>query len=141
MLGAAEHSDAVDAVATIAAVGDAKLFTQGLSVGERERWRTSGTRRWRDGVMRSSFLDDVEVLDIERAIGSLRCPLLVMHGDADSVVPVEHARRIAEVSAGPAQLEIFPGIEHRFEEPGALSSLLATLERWLAERVGVTLDG
>jgi len=141
LLGAAERPDDVDAVATIAAVADAALFTNGLSDGDREHWRTSGVRRWRDGVMRSSFLDDVEALDIADAVGTLRCPLLVMHGDADSVVPVEHARRIAALAAGRVQLEIFAGIDHRFEEPGALASLLDTLERWLAARVGIALDG
>ncbi|WP_285761903.1 alpha/beta hydrolase [Nocardiopsis ansamitocini] len=38
--------------------------------------------------------------------------LLVVHGDADSYFPVEHARRIHEAAADPKELWIEPGMGH-----------------------------
>ncbi len=137
LIGAAKRSDMVDAVATIAAPADASLFTEGLSDPDREQWRRSGVRSWRDGTMRSTFLDDVEALDILESVRQLQCPLLVMHGDVDSVVPVSHAHMIVEAAPGPTSLEIFRGVDHRFEEPGALDGLLDCVESWLGDRLGL----
>jgi dipeptidyl aminopeptidase/acylaminoacyl peptidase len=59
-----------------------------------------------------------------------------MHGESDDVVPFEHAERIAAAAAGDVRLEAFPGVGHRFEEPGALTAMLDVLDGWLAEVVG-----
>ncbi|RMF21807.1 MAG: alpha/beta fold hydrolase [Deltaproteobacteria bacterium] len=133
LLAAAGEPERVAGVATIAAVGDTALFTRDLDAAEIESWRRRGSRPWRDGSINVSFLDDVERLDILAAVARIRCPLLVMHGRADSVVPPEHASAIAAAAGGPVRLEMFDGVGHRFEEPGALEALLDVLERWLGE--------
>ncbi len=133
LLAAAAEPDRVSAVATIAAVGDTAIFTRDLDAAEIESWRRRGSRPWRDGSINVSFLDDVERLDILAAVTRIRRPLLVMHGRCDNVVPPEHARAIAAAAAGPVRLEMFDGVGHRFEEPGALDSLLEVLEAWLRE--------
>ena len=48
----------------------------------------------------------------------VRCPVLILHGDQDEKVPVEHANRLAEaIRRGGNQdvtVEIFPGYSHAF---------------------------
>jgi dipeptidyl aminopeptidase/acylaminoacyl peptidase len=44
--------------------------------------------------------------------------LLVIHGAADEVVPVDHARRIHAASRAPKDLIINPGGDHRVTDPG-----------------------
>jgi putative redox protein len=131
LIAAAEAREQVGAVATIAAVGDARLFTSALSADDIARWRRDGRRRWRDGWLKSSFLVDLEKIDILDSVRRIRKPLLLMHGTADDVVPFEHAERIAAAAGRHARLEAFAGVHHRFEEPGALDGMLATLEDWL----------
>lgn len=47
------------------------------------------------------------------AIGALAPrPILLMHGDQDRVIPVEHAHRLYAAAAEPKQLRIFPGADH-----------------------------
>jgi valacyclovir hydrolase len=41
----------------------------------------------------------------------IRCPALILHGDADDVVPVKHARTLKE-GIPHAELHIFPGAGH-----------------------------
>ncbi len=44
-------------------------------------------------------------------------PLLILHGDADSIIPVEQGRRLADLakqSGGAAELVIYPGERHGF---------------------------
>ncbi|MEO8323902.1 MAG: alpha/beta hydrolase [Actinomycetota bacterium] len=48
----------------------------------------------------------------EKAIVNVKVPVLVVHGDADDVVPVDHARRIAERSRS-AELRIIEGAPHQ----------------------------
>ena len=132
LLAAARTPERIHAIATIAAVADARLFTASLAAEEIAAWRREGRRTWREGHMNVGFLEDVEQIDILAAVATLPHPLLVLHGEADPVVPVEHAHAIAAAARGEVTLATFPGVGHRFEEPGALDALLARLETWTA---------
>jgi len=47
-----------------------------------------------------------------RLIGRLRAPLLVLHGEDDALVPVEHGRALFDAATGPKRLRIVPGVGH-----------------------------
>ena len=40
-------------------------------------------------------------------------PLLLVHGDADELIPLEHARRLYQKAKEPKELKIIPGAQHR----------------------------
>jgi uncharacterized protein len=49
----------------------------------------------------------------ERSVGALSpIPLLLMHGEADDVVPAAHSRRLFARAAEPKALWLFPGVAH-----------------------------
>ena len=48
----------------------------------------------------------------DHAIARIQCPILLLHGDADSIIPVEHSRRLEAASNGRAKLVEFPGGDH-----------------------------
>lgn len=45
-------------------------------------------------------------------IGRVRCPVLVMHGEADEIVPVWHGRRLFAGAPEPKTLVVIPGAHH-----------------------------
>jgi fermentation-respiration switch protein FrsA (DUF1100 family) len=45
-------------------------------------------------------------------IAQIRCPLLVIAGDRDRIVPLAHSRRLYEAAARPKTLRIIPGADH-----------------------------
>lgn len=45
-------------------------------------------------------------------IGRVRCPVLVMHGEADEIVPLWHGQRLFERAPGPKTLVVIPGAHH-----------------------------
>ncbi len=136
LLVAAQRPNLVDRVATIAAVADTSVFTAGLAESDLAEWRATGRYPWGSGFLKTGFLDDIEKIDALARISHVDVPLLVMHGSADAVVPVEHAALIADTAAGPVTTKVFDGVGHRFEEPGALGQLIATLDSWLSEQTG-----
>lgn len=48
----------------------------------------------------------------EQAIERIRRPMLILHGDADRIIPVSHGRRLAAAANGHAELEILPEGDH-----------------------------
>lgn len=47
-------------------------------------------------------------------IGRVKVPLLILHGDADRVIPVEHGKRLFAMANEPKELVILPGEGHGF---------------------------
>jgi fermentation-respiration switch protein FrsA (DUF1100 family) len=50
--------------------------------------------------------------DSQAEIGRLRAPLLVIHGDRDSTIPLRLGRRLYDAAPGPKELWIVPGATH-----------------------------
>lgn len=67
-------------------------------VGEKFRWLPTNM------LLRDRY-DNIAKLP------SVRSPVLILHGDADTLIPYAHARQLAAARPG-AQLEIFPGYGH-----------------------------
>ena len=49
-------------------------------------------------------------------IGRLRCPVVVVAGEPDSVVPTELSRRLFEAANEPKRLLVYPGYDHNDDE-------------------------
>ncbi len=50
--------------------------------------------------------------DSARRIGTIDAPILVLHGDADQVIPVEQARKLFAAASEPKRLVVYPGGRH-----------------------------
>jgi len=135
LLAATRAQHVVSRVATIAPVADAHIFTRDLTPDAIATWRSRGRRRVGSNFLRPTFLDDVLTLDAPRAFSQLTLPILVLHGDDDTVVPPAHAELVARHARGPVIIKRFAGVGHRFEEPGALPKLLDALQEWLKAEV------
>ncbi|MPZ69072.1 MAG: prolyl oligopeptidase family serine peptidase [Actinobacteria bacterium] len=75
----------------------------------------------------TGWADEFNSVTAEKAIVSINIPVLVVHGDADEVVPVDHARRIAERSRS-AELRIIEGASHQLRR---VDEAIETAGQWL----------
>jgi dipeptidyl aminopeptidase/acylaminoacyl peptidase len=80
------------------------------------------------------FFHDLRAHDLTSALEKLvNC--LVIHGDRDELVPVEHARMIYEGLNEPKRIEIIQGGDHRFSHPNhrerAIEASLTWFKRYL----------
>ncbi len=47
-----------------------------------------------------------------RHVARVRAPVLIVHGEADEVIPVAMGRRVKQAAGGPAEIVTFPGAGH-----------------------------
>lgn len=88
--------------------------------GEKAQWVLDA---WTETWMSPAFTD----WTLDPYLSRVRCPTLVIHGDADEFGSVEFPRRIARGVQGVSQLEIIDGcghVPHR-EQPDRIVSLVA----------------
>jgi uncharacterized OsmC-like protein/pimeloyl-ACP methyl ester carboxylesterase len=101
---AAEMPD-IAAVATIGAPADLKHILSLVQPGDLDTVARVGEAKveiaGRPFLIRRSFIDAVETIDVEKSIASLRRPLLIMHSPLDQVVGIDHASRIFIASRHP----------------------------------------
>lgn len=74
---------------------------------------------------------EFEGVTTESSIKDVRIPTLIVHGTADDVVPVDHARRIS-VKAPQAEVHLLAGAGHQLRrDPAAMSVVFDWLDRTL----------
>jgi pimeloyl-ACP methyl ester carboxylesterase len=65
-------------------------------------------------------------------IAKVKAPLLIQHGDADAVIPVEQGRRLFEMANEPKQLVILPGESHdAIGSPAVWEREVAFFREWI----------
>ena len=112
-----------------------------LPKGPREAWGGGGqlNRENQIEVAPGEFIDggffrDASDHDVEAAAHALACPLLIIHGRADPVVPVDDAILLAE-KAPSADLVIHPTAGHRFEQPEERDWLIQRVVGFIASHI------
>ncbi len=76
---------------------------------------------------------DVDATSAADAARRLTCPLLVVHGTFDAIVPTWHGRRVYAATAGPKRLECIRGLGHALIMTGRAD--------WIADQVDAMAAG
>jgi len=80
---------------------------------------------------------DMSFTRYRTAFNSGSAPVLILHGDADSTVPIEKVRQLDAIltdAASPHELHEYPGAEHRFDRDGGKANKEAAADAWLRAR-------
>ncbi len=121
----------VRALVTIAAVALPLGIVQRMDPAAVAAWRRTGVR----DRLRSTFLDDLERVDVLAAARALTAATLVTHGDADQVVPVGDASALFAALPAPKALAITPACDHRYSDPAHLDALIDRIVDWMTTRL------
>jgi fermentation-respiration switch protein FrsA (DUF1100 family) len=106
-----------------------KIVTYGESLGSGQAVRLAGIRPVAGVVLEAPLTSTLDVArplyfwlplrlliddqyNVERAIGAVRAPLLILHGEQDEVIPVEMGRRNYRAAVEPKRIETFPAGRH-----------------------------
>jgi len=63
-------------------------------------------------------------------IGKVRCPVFIMHGTADRVIPIKFSERLYALAPSPKEMKVYPGLGHvGFDEVGGFEEVHEFLRR------------
>lgn len=66
----------------------------------------------------------------DREIRTVRCPVLVLHGSADAIIPPWHGKKLFELANAPKKFVLLQGAGHNDVEYAARSAYLAALREF-----------
>jgi uncharacterized protein len=135
LLFAAEN-DAVATIVTLAAPVHPERFTRRLlTPAQLRQWRETGYTLYNGQRLNVSLLHDLETIDVPAAANRVACPVLILHGDKDGVVPVEEAHELHGCIPTTKRLSILKGADHRLSDPNLRDTALAEGVEWLEQYV------
>jgi pimeloyl-ACP methyl ester carboxylesterase len=133
----AAEDPGIAALVTIAAPVHPEAFPRRvLSREALQKWRDRGFTFYNGQRLNLALLEDLETINVVESARKIACPLLIIHGDNDEVVPVEEAHELNACVSGKKNLLILKGTDHRLSNPLILQQALSEAMDWLMEHVG-----
>jgi len=117
------------AVAAVAPVGGPEMVRPG-SIARLMRL-SKPLRTPKPRALYADFVRSVRRFDPAASVARRRCPLLLVHGACDELVPAGVSRRLYALAAPPKRLLVRPGAFHDFLE--SRGWLTRRVSAWLAE--------
>lgn len=133
LLFAAQEKRLATVVTIAAPLHPEKITERLLNQEEVRRWREVGFVTYHGRRINVSLLDDLQKIDIAGAAKKISCPVLVIHGDADEIVPVEEAYELYAYLTSPKRICILKGADHRLSNPSLLQQALEESIHWMIQ--------
>ncbi len=124
----------IAAVASIGAPAELQHILKVFSTNDLDAIRREGEASvdiaGRPFLIRRSFIDAVEEVDVEKAVSALRRPLLVLHSPLDQVVAIEHASRIFGAARHPKSFVSLDAADHLLADAADANFASAMVAAW-----------
>jgi uncharacterized protein len=97
--------------------------------------RVSFNSRGRSLQLTSKFFADARQFDLPETVKSLQTPLMVVHGDADEIIPVKDAFMAKTLNPENTELVVIPGADHMFSDEVHRTQTSKLVVKWFKERL------
>jgi len=131
LLFAARQQDIATIVTLAAPVHPERFIDRLLTPVEVRHWRATGYTFYHGRRLNAGLLEDLQEIDVPEAARRITCPVLILHGDRDDVVPVEEAHELHGYLSGPKKLSILEGGDHRLSDAALMKRALTEAIDWL----------
>lgn len=81
--------------------------------------------------LRVNFYQDLRRYNLCQEVQKIHCPLLIIHGSQDTLVPTADAYELYKHAHEPKRLEIIEGADHSFSKPEHVDIVLSLCIDWL----------
>jgi predicted alpha/beta-hydrolase family hydrolase len=135
LMFAAQEPNVATLVTLAAPVHPEKFPARVLTPAQLQEWRERGFIFYNGKRFNASLLKDLEGIDVPACARKVMCPVLILHGDADAVVPVEEAYELSRCLTYSKRLLILEGSDHRLSNPQMMRRAIAEALDWLTEHV------
>jgi uncharacterized OsmC-like protein/pimeloyl-ACP methyl ester carboxylesterase len=89
-------------------------------------------------TIRRQFLDDIRGQELEKAIGRLHKPLLVLHAPRDEIVGIDNARRIFDAARHPKSFISLDGADHLLTRHEDAAFVAEVVSAWAGRHAPVS---
>jgi putative redox protein len=97
--------------------------------------RVSFSSRGRSLQLSTEFFADANQYNLPETVKSLRTPLMVVHGDADEIIPVQDAYLAKTLNPEYTELVVIPGADHMFSAETHRSRTSKLVVKWFKEHL------
>ncbi len=126
----------VAVLVTVAAPIHPEQFPRRILTPEQmQEWRESGFTIYNGQRLNVSLLDDLEKLNIPESARKIICPVLILHGDRDNIVPVREAHELHGYLPNPKKLTILKGVDHRLSDPALMTQAVSEAIEWICQHM------
>lgn len=78
-----------------------------------------------------NLMDSILASDLRAVAQKVKCPVFVVHGSDDRLLPVEESKKLVRLLKERAKLEIIEGASHMFGNPKYRDLLVAKILSWM----------
>lgn len=108
-----------------------------------ERYGEDGLKKWKEDGYVTPFAkkwcyeayEDACTYDMEKIVPMIKAPVLVIHGDRDTTVPMWHAESIIRLASGEKKLVVVKGADHFFKDENQFNEMIQTSLSWLVSHL------
>jgi uncharacterized protein len=106
---------------------------------ELSEWKKKGSfmrpskTQGKDVKMKYSFFLDISKYDGYKAASIIKVPTIIIHGDADTDVPVQQSKKAARLIKG-CELHVIKGADHRFTDEKQFDEMLGLIYRFIVQQ-------
>ncbi|MBU1164403.1 alpha/beta hydrolase [Patescibacteria group bacterium] len=138
-LYAKNYPEKVKALAPIATVvsGKLKLVSPGWQEFLKD-WKRDGIREWESSTKKGlikrlkwEFVEDLQKYDLLQSANKLTMPVLMIVGEDDESIPVEHQKKLFDKLPGPKEFHIIKGAPHTFKDKKHLKEIKKIFVDWI----------
>jgi uncharacterized protein len=135
----APRIEAVKAVCTLAGrltgLNAAYFFSRNQIKELEDTGKVAFTSRGRSLQLSTEFFADSKQYDLPETVKSLKTPLLVVHGDADEIIPVKAAYLAKTLNPEHTELSVISGADHMFSNDNLRSQTVELVVKWFKEHL------
>jgi uncharacterized protein len=135
----APRVEAAKAICTLAGrltgLNAAHFFSREQMKELEDTGKVSFTSRGRSLQLSTDFFADARQYDLPGTVKSLKTPLMVIHGDADEIIPVKDAYLAKALNPENTELSVISGADHMFSNQMHRSQTVKLVVKWFKERL------
>ena len=104
-----------------------------LGKSKMNEWQRNGSVMINNKIISNySFIEDLNAIDTYKEISKIICPIYVIQGDKDEVIPISHTKRLKKVlNSNKDQIVIIKGADHGYSNEKHFNKMIEEIIKFI----------